>query len=82
MDFTNKSSALRVNGVSGHGLLIVMGDEQPHHLITHGDIEYFPADTRRWSDAGLLLNLCRRRWASIRPILGEYLLLTVFYCES
>ena len=32
-----------------------------------------PANTRRWTSAGFMLGQCRRRWARIRPALGQRL---------
>ena len=32
----------------------------------------YPADTRRWPDAGLMLGQRRRRWPNIKPALGQW----------
>ena len=47
-------------------------------LCLHTSFTLCPADTRRWTNVGLMLVQRRRRWASLKPALVQCL---VFSCE-
>ena len=44
--------------------------------LSVGECSEFPANTRRWSNAGLMLAHRLRRWANISPALGQRLVFT------